>query len=115
MFAQIYKHLKNNGFDVYSIGQHEGICTNPYIVVKENGESEVIGTSLINDTVELLIYYPVGTYSKLNEYKQSVLYTMKLLKGIRRVIDPMPTIIDDDKKAYMTSFTYKKIKTKEGA
>ena len=115
MFAQIYKHLKNNGFDVYSIGQHEGICTNPYIVVKENGESEVAGTSLINDTVELLIYYPVGRYSELSEYKQSVLYTMKLLKGIRRVIDPMPTIIDDDKKAYMTSFTYKKIKTKEGA
>ena len=56
MFAQIYKHLKKNGFDVYSIGQHEGICTNPYIVVKENGESEVIGTSLINDTVELLRY-----------------------------------------------------------
>ena len=115
MFAQIYKYLKNNGFDVYSIGQHEGICTNPYIVVKENGESEIVGTSLTNDIVELLIYYPVGTYSKLNEYKQSVLYTMKLLKGIRRVIDPMPTIIDDDKKAYMTSFTYKKIKTKEGA
>ena len=114
MFAQIYKHLKNNGFDVYSIGQHEGICTNPYIVVKENGESEIVGTSLTNDIVELLIYYPVGTYSKLNEYKQSVLYTMKLLKGIRRVIDPMPTITDDDKKAYMTSFTYKKIKTKEG-
>ena len=100
---------------MYSIGQHEGICTNPYIVVKENGESEIVGTSLTNDILELLIYYPVGTYSKLNEYKQSVLYTMKLLKGIRRVIDPMPTIIDDDKKAYMTSFTYKKIKTKEGA
>jgi hypothetical protein len=115
MFAQIYKYLKENGFDVYSIGQHEGICTNPYIVVKENGESEIVGTSLTNDIVELLIYYPVGTYSKLNEYKQSVLYIMKLLKGIRRVIDPMPTIIDDDKKAYMTSFTYKKIKTKEGA
>ena len=115
MFAQIYKHLKNNGFDVYSIGQHEGICTNPYIVVKENGESEIVGTSLTNDIVELLIYSPVGTYSKLNEYKQSVLYTMKLLKGIRRVIDPMPTIIDDDKKAYMTSFYFRKIKMKEGA
>ena len=115
MFAQIYKYLKNNGFDVYSIGQHEGVCTNPYIVVKENGESEIVGTSLTNDIVELLIYYPVGTYSKLNEYKQSVLYTMKNFKGIRSVIDPMPTIIDDDKKAYMTSFTYKKIKTKEGA
>ena len=114
MFTQIYKHLKNNGFDVYSIGQHEGICAKPYIVIKENGESEIVGTSLTNDIVELLIYYPVGTYSKLNEYKQSILYTMKLLKGIRRVVEPMPTIIDDDKKAYMTSFTFRKIKTKEG-
>ena len=115
MFAQIYKHLKNNGFDVYSIGQHEGICTNPYIVVKENGESEVIGTSLINDTVELLIYYPIGKYSELSNYKKSILGVMKYLRGVRRVIEAIPTIIDDDKKAYMTSFTYKKIKTKEGA
>ena len=115
MFAQIYKHLKNNGFDVYSIGQHEGICTNPYIVVKENGESEVIGTSLINDTVELLIYYPVGRYSELSSYKKRILGVMKYQRGIRRVIEAMPTIIDDDKKAYMTSFTYKKIKSKEGA
>lgn len=114
MFAQIYKHLKNNGFDVYSIGQHEGKCINPYIVIKENGESEIVGTSLTNDIVELLIYYPIGSYSKVNEYKQSVLLTMKILNEIRRVIEPMATIIDDDKKAYMTSFTYKKIKTKEG-
>ena len=115
MFAQIYKHLKNNGFDVYSIGQHEGICTNPYIVVKENGESEVVGTSLINDTVELLIYYPLGKYSELVSYKKKILNVMKYLRGVRRVIEAMPTIVDDDKKAYMTSFTYKKIKTKEGA
>ena len=115
MFTQIYKHLKENGFDVYSIGQHKGICKSPYIVIKENGESDIIGTSLTNDIVELLIYYPIGTYSKLNEYKQSTLYTMKLLKGVRRVVEAMPTVIDDDKKAYMTSFTYRKIKTKEGA
>ena len=70
---------------------------------------------MTNDIVEILIYYPIGTYSKLDEYKQSTLYTMKLLKGIRRIIDPMPTIIDDDKKAYMTSFSYRKIKMKEGA
>lgn len=115
MFKEIYKHLKDNGFDVYSIGQHEGICTNPYIVVKENGESEVVGTSLINDTVELLIYYPVGRYSELSSYKKRILNIMKYQRGVRRVIEAMPTIIDDDKKAYMTSFTYKKIKTKEGA
>lgn len=115
MFAQIYKHLKSEGFDVYSIGQHEGICSSPYIVVKENGESEIAGTSLINDTVELLMYYPIGRYSELANYKKRILNVMKYQKGIRRVIEAMPTIIDDDKKAYMTSFTYKKIKTKEGA
>lgn len=115
MFAQIYKHLKSEGFDVYSIGQHKGICTNPYLVIKENGESEVAGTSLINDTVELLIYYPVGRYSELANYKKRILNVMKYQKGIRRVIEAMPTVIDDDKKAYMTSFTYKKIKKKEGA
>lgn len=115
MFVEIYKHLKNNGFDVYSIGQHKGICEKPYIVVKENGTSAIAGTSLTNDIVEIMIYYPLGAYTKLEEYKQSTLYTMKLLKGIRRVFDPMPTIIDDDKKAYMTSYYYRKIKTKEGA
>lgn len=114
MFAQIYKHLKNNGFDVYSIGQHDGICTSPYIVVKENGESEVVGTSLVNNVVELLIYYPIGKYSELSSYKKRILDVMKYQKGVRRIIEAMPTIIDDDKKAYMTSFTYKKIKKKEG-
>lgn len=115
MFSQIYKHLKSNGFDVYSIGQHEGICTKPYLVIKENGVSEVVGKSLVNDTVELLIYYPVGKYSELANYKKHILNTMKYLNGVRRVIDPAPTVIDDDKKAYTTSFAYKKIKTKEGA
>lgn len=115
MFAQVYKHLKSEGFDVYSIGQHKGICTSPYLVIKENGESEVAGTSLINDYIELLIYYPVGRYSELSSYKKRILGVMKYQRGIRRVIEAMPTIIDDDKKAYMTSFTYKKIKTKEGA
>ena len=83
--------------------------------MKENGESEVTGTSLINDTVELLIYYPLGKYSELVSYKKKILNVMKYLRGVRRVIEAMPTIVDDDKKAYMTSFTYKKIKTKEGA
>ena len=114
MFTDIYKHLKNNGFDVYSIGQHKGICSSPYLVIKESGTSEIVGTSLNSDMVEIMIYYPIGAYSKLEEYKQSTLYSMKLLRGIRRVIQAMPTVIDDDKKAYMTSFTYRKIKTKEG-
>ena len=114
MFTEIYKHLKNNGFDVYSIGQHKGICSSPYLVIKENGTNEIIGTSLSNEMVEIILYYPLGAYSELNQYKQSALYCMKLLKGVRRIIEGSPTIIDDDKKAYTTSFYYQKIRMKEG-
>ena len=60
MFAQIYKHLKNNGFDVYSIGQHEGICTNPYIVVKENDY-------FLLDDVKYIIK-DLGNQNRLNIY-----------------------------------------------
>lgn len=115
MFLDIYKHLKNNNIEVYSIGQHKGLCEKPYVVVKENGTSEIVGTSLINDVVELMIYYPCGRYSELSEYKQRLLDIMKLKRGVRRLVNASPVIIDDDKKAYMTSFYYRKIKTKEGA
>ncbi|MGL5766711.1 MAG: hypothetical protein ACRCX8_13825 [Sarcina sp.] len=115
MFNEIYKHLKENKIDVYSIGQHKWLCENPYVVIKENGTGEIVGTSLANDTVELMIYFPLGRYSELSAYVLSIRELMKLKKAIRRVYDASPVIIDDDKNAYMTSLYYRKIKTKEGA
>ena len=110
MFKEIYKHLKLKGFDVYSIGQHEGICSDPYLVIKENGESERAGTNLINYIVEIMVYYPIGSYSNLEGYCNTLKDNMNDIKKFRRVVNPSPTIIDDDKKAYMTSFYYRKIK-----
>lgn len=113
MFEQIYKYLKLKGFDVYSIGQHEGICSDPYLVIKENGESEIAGTNLSNDVVEILIYYPIGSYSTLEDYCINLKDSMKEISKLRRVLNPSPTIIDDDKKAYMTSYYYRKIKQRK--
>lgn len=115
MFSSVYRHLKNNNIEVYSIGQHEGLCESPYVVLKENGVGEIVGTSLVNDVVELMIYYPLGNYSELESYKTLVKNAMKSYKGIRRILEQVPTIVDGDKKAYMTSFRYRKIKKKEGA
>lgn len=110
MFKEIYKHLKEKGLNVYSIGQHEGICNEPYLVIKDNGESEIVGTNLSNDVIEILIYYPVGQYSSLEGYLNALKGYMKELTKLRRIVDSSPTIIDDDKKAYMTSLYYRKIK-----
>ena len=114
MFAELYTYLKEKGFDVYSIGQHQGTCSSPYLVIKENGESDIAGTSYINYAVEILVYYPMGSYSLMGSYIDKLKREMSGFKALRRVLTPMPIIIDDDKKAYMTSYTYKKIKMKEG-
>ena len=110
MFKEIYKHLKSKGLNVYSIGQHQGICKDPYFVIKDNGESEVAGTNLSYDTIEILIYYPIGQYSALEGQINVLKQYMKELAKLRRVMNPSPTVIDDDKKAYMTSLYYQKIK-----
>lgn len=39
MFTVIYDRLKQDGFNVYSIGQHEGLCKEPYVVIKENNDN----------------------------------------------------------------------------
>lgn len=112
MFREIYLHLKKMNFDVYSIGQHEGYCEKPYIVIRELGQSEITSKSLMNDNIEILLYYPFARYSEFGGYIQEVKKAMKKL-NYRRVINPNPIVIDNDKKAYMTFISYKKIKIKE--
>lgn len=113
MFKKLYLHLKNNGFNVYSIGQHEGVCIDPYIVISETGDSDIVGKNLMNKNVELLVYYPLGKYSEINNYIEKIKNTMKELSCFRRVINSNPIIVDDDKQAYMTFLAYRKIKLKE--
>lgn len=112
MFKEIYLHLKEQGFNVYSIGQHKGKCLEPYLVITETGDMDITGSSLMHKTYEILIYYPVGKYSGVSTYIDSVKKAMRGLK-LRRVITSNPIIIDDDKQAYMTFLSYTRIKIKE--
>lgn len=112
MFKEIYLFLKKQGFEVYSIGQHNGLCEKPYLVLRETGQSEIAGKNLINDGIELIIYYPMKNYSEVNNYINSVKKSMQTLK-LKRVYSPNAVIIDDDKKAYTTFIVYKKVKVKE--
>ena len=113
MFKEIYLHLKQSGIDVYSIGQHKGLCERPYVVISETGDGEIVGKNLMSKNVELLIYYPLSQYSEFEGYIEKIKKTMKELSHIRRVIESNSKIIDDDKKAYMTFLSYKMIKIKE--
>ena len=108
MFKQIYRHLKANKFDCYSIGQHKGICEKPYIVIKNNTPRSLSST-LLEEEVELLLYYPLGNYSKVDDFINRVKKAMKELPCDDNYT-PYPIIVEDEKEAYMTILSYKNTK-----
>jgi hypothetical protein len=110
MFEELYKHLKLKGFGVYSIGQHEGICTEPYLVIKEMGTTSTLEKNVNKELVEVYVYYPKGRYSSVRTYLDEVESSMNEIKGIEPAYQPTPILIDDDKQAYFTRLSYEKKK-----
>lgn len=108
MFKTIYEHLKVKGFNCYSIGQHEGICKDKYIVIKNN-TPRALSNILLEEEVELLLYYPIGKYSKMEDFITSVKEAMSELT-YEDNFAPYPIMPEDGKEAYMTILSYKNIR-----
>ena len=68
----IYMHLKNNGFSVYWPAQKVGECTEPYIVVKNDGGYRHVSFSSNRDMYSIQCYVPKDSYSKLEPMVQRV-------------------------------------------
>ena len=110
MFKTIYKHLKNKGFDCYSIGQHKGLCEKEYIVIKNNTPRK-LSNVLLEEEVELLLYYPLGNYSKVEDFINGVKEVMKELPYDDNYT-PYPIIVEDEREAYMTILSYSNTRKK---
>ncbi|HBF4252765.1 hypothetical protein [Clostridioides difficile] len=106
MFKKIYKHLKTKGFNVYSIGQHQGLCIEPFLVIFEKGLLQTTEKNIIKDLFEIYVFYPIGQYSKVSEYKISVESVMDEIVGIKQAYEALPILIDDEKQAYFTRLSY---------
>ncbi|MCD2492733.1 hypothetical protein LQE92_08840 [Lacrimispora sp. NSJ-141] len=101
----IYRHLKEAGYEVYSLGQHKGDCTSPYLVLRNNGAG--LDHSVSVQEYEILLYYPVNRYSEFEGYIDGVRTCMNsLYPHVTLVDDQQPHYPDDDVKAYMTSLIY---------
>ena len=105
MFKKIYTHLKNNNIDCYSIGQHEGICIGPYVVIKDMGKMKTNNPNIYKHLVELYVYYPLGNYSMVEDFVSEIEEIMTSL-SFKEAYESTPTIVDDDKKAYLTRLSY---------
>ena len=77
VWQSIFRHLKKEGFEVYSPGMKTGECTSKYIVVKNDGSSRHTSFSTDVDLYAVMCYVPKDNYSELESYVQQVKEAMK--------------------------------------
>lgn len=104
MFEIIYKHLKANKIDCYSIGQHKGNCEKEYVVIK-NFTPSASSKVLLEEKVELFLFYPFGSYTKALDFVEKVRNIMSKL-SYEDDYSPLPIVIDDNVQAYATKLRY---------
>ncbi len=110
-WQDIFLHLKNKGFDVYSPGIKTGECTSKYIVIKNDGSSKHLSVSSDEDFYAVMCYVPKDKYSLLEPFIQEVKLKMKELEPmILPYGSQTPSYYDDSLKAHMISIEYKNYK-----
>ena len=110
-WQDIFLHLKNEGFDVYSPGVKVGECESEYLVIKNDGSSKHVSFSTDIDLYAVMCYVPKQKYSELEPFVQKVKKSMKELEPmIKPYGSQTPSYYDDSVKAHMVSIEYKNYK-----
>ena len=106
-WQDIYDHLKNDGFDVYSPGQHKGECHSSYVVVKDMGAAKIGNFSSMRHLYDIMCYVPQKRFSELEPFVYKV---KKSMMGLYPMIKPnhfeTPSFFDDSVKGHMISVQY---------
>lgn len=106
-WQDIYTHLKREGFDVYSPGQHQGECTSPYVVVKDMGVARFGGFSSTKALYDIMCYVPQDNFSQLEPFVCTLEAAMaKLAPMIRPAHYKTPSFYDDTVRGHMISVQY---------
>lgn len=111
MFTTIYNALKPH--NVYPPGKHTGLCTEPYVVVKEKGLIPTVGNKLGNNLIDIILFVPIGSYPVMKTYRAAVVATLKTVSGLRKTGFETPQIPDNDVEAYTMSVEYTTLKRLE--
>ena len=108
VLKQIREILRKNGFDTYYPGQHKGECLSPYVVIKYDGATKVVGISSSVATYTIMCYVPVKHYSMLEDYVQRVKEVMKehVFPLVRPDGNETPSVYEEETKSHMVSIEY---------
>lgn len=106
-YKDIFKHLKSKGFDVYAPAQHQGECTKPYLVLRDEGTTQFQGFSTTQNLYDVLCYVPRDQFTTLETYVDSVEAAMKeLFPMVKSMHYRTPSFYDDSVKGHMVSTRY---------
>jgi hypothetical protein len=107
VYRDLATFLNNNGIENYSIGQHEGRCENPFVVIEDLGELRNSRYTLRVRRLNIVVMFPKGKYSELDDYIDKVL---EVMSGYDRTVFTdyiSDVMIDTDKDAYVAVLEYK--------
>ncbi|KIN80206.1 hypothetical protein [Clostridium botulinum] len=93
-------------YPCYAIGEHEGECIKPYVVLKfENQLSSMNNSQCGWQFVHVFLYCPLGDITVLDDM---VIKAQEVLKGkLEFTGDIAPELIDNEKKAYFRRLKYR--------
>ena len=112
---KIFDKLMEHNLNPYFIGQHEGLCGERFVVIKDMGQMPSVGTNTTGQQIiDIIPFVPAEDYVKMLPYKKEIKAALKELNHIRKSGIETPDIADDDKKAYTTSIQYTVYKKLEG-
>lgn len=115
MIKEIYNKLKEKTLNPYFIGQHEGLCDKPFLVIKEGNQIPSIQSNKTGQKIiDIIVFVPLNSYIALDPYMKQIRLALKELSYLRKTGLETPAITDDDKKAYTTSIEYVIQKKLEG-
>ncbi|WP_066019953.1 MULTISPECIES: hypothetical protein [Clostridium] len=116
VWERVFLFLKNKGIDVYSPGQHQGKCKEPYVVLKNTGTSGFEGCNKIGyQTIDILIYCPSTNYSDLEPFAQNIQLCLSELKEyIRPTGNITSVVVDTNIDAYTQIIEYQGLQKLRG-
>jgi hypothetical protein len=114
MWKSIYTKLKEKGLNPYAPGQHQGLCTEKYCVVKESSQVPFFRSNRTGyRLIDIIVFVPLASYIQVKPYVDSIKTALKELSFLRKTGNETPIITDDEVKAYTTSVEYQIIKKME--
>lgn len=77
------------------------------MIISDEGERGISGYSLTYREIDLVILFPLGKYSQLEDYIEQVKSVMSKYKRGKWTKEMSDIVIEKEKEAYMVALTYR--------